>query len=142
MDFGFFSSWIIIFGIIAGAVTSNVAPVSNTASGTVVPSQAVETTAAAPSPQAETLAKCLTAGQAKFYGAYWCPHCAEQKKILGTAMQFIDYVECDPKGDKANPAACQQAGVQGYPTWQMPQKKSLEGTQTLQQLADWSGCKL
>jgi hypothetical protein len=28
-------------------------------------------------------AKCLASKQAKMYGLYWCPHCAEQKEMFG-----------------------------------------------------------
>ena len=34
-------------------------------------------------------AKCLSAQQAKMYGAYWCPHCAEQKEMFGGAFQYV-----------------------------------------------------
>jgi thiol-disulfide isomerase/thioredoxin len=29
----------------------------------------------------DEFAKCLTDNGAKFYGAFWCPHCQAQKKM-------------------------------------------------------------
>jgi hypothetical protein len=37
----------------------------------------------------EAFAKCISAKQAKMYGAYWCPHCAEQKEMFGGAFQYV-----------------------------------------------------
>jgi len=45
------------------------------------------------------LAKHLTATGAKKYGAFWCPHCYEQKQLFGSeAFAEINYFECDPQG--------------------------------------------
>jgi len=72
------------------------------------------------------------------YGAYWCPHCAEQKKLFGSAFDYVNYVECDPKGKDANPALCQQKGIGGFPTWEIG-NDLYEGTRSLQELARLSG---
>jgi uncharacterized membrane protein/glutaredoxin len=63
------------------------------------------------------LADHLRESGATFYGAYWCPHCQEQKQMFGTAASRLPYVECDARGTNAQPAACQAAGVRAYPTW-------------------------
>ena len=63
------------------------------------------------------LAKFMTAQGMVMYGAYWCPHCQEQKKDFGDALQYITYVECDPKGENANPDACAAKNITAYPTW-------------------------
>ena len=34
-------------------------------------------------------AKCVAAKQAKMYGAYWCPHCAEQKEMYESSFKYI-----------------------------------------------------
>lgn len=85
------------------------------------------------------LAKCLTEKGAKMYGAYWCPHCNDQKTEFGSAFQYITYVECDPQGQNANPQACSDAGVGGYPTWVIDGKK-YEGAQSLDNLKSLAGC--
>lgn len=72
---------------------------------------------------------------AKMYGAYWCPHCHDQKQLFGKeAFRQINYIECDPQGQNPQPELCQAAGVQGYPTWEV-NGKMVTGTQPLQQLA-------
>lgn len=77
------------------------------------------------------IAECLASRGAKMYGAYWCPHCQNQKSAFGEFFKYIPYVECDPKGENPDPGACKAAGIQGYPTWviggvQYPGEKSVE----------------
>lgn len=89
----------------------------------------------------EALAKCMTNKGAKFYGAYWCGHCANQKELFGDAMKFVDYVEC---ADESNPQvqvdACNEAGISGYPTWVINGQK-YPGEQSLEKLASLTGCQ-
>ncbi len=75
---------------------------------------------------------------AKMYGAYWCPHCSQQKELFGAAFHTIDYVECDPGGANARPALCKSAKITGYPTWEI-KGKLYPGTQSLEELAKLSG---
>ncbi|MFN8632938.1 MAG: vitamin K epoxide reductase family protein [Chloroflexota bacterium] len=63
------------------------------------------------------LADHLKNSGAIFYGAYWCPHCQNQKRIFGTAASRLPYVECDARGAGARPDLCQAANVRSYPTW-------------------------
>ncbi|CDM94300.1 MAG: vitamin K epoxide reductase family protein [Limnospira sp. PMC 1291.21] len=75
---------------------------------------------------------------AKTFGAYWCPHCYEQKQLFGRqAFAILDYVECDPQGPNARPQLCQQAGINAYPTWEINQK-FYQGRLSLQKLAELS----
>lgn len=60
-------------------------------------------------------AKYLTEKGVVMYGAYWCSHCQNQKKVFGDAFQYITYVECTQE-----PKRCLAAGVKGYPTWTIP----------------------
>jgi uncharacterized membrane protein len=87
---------------------------------------------------AEGLAKHLAASDAKFYGAYWCPHCTDQKRMFGPAARYLPYVECDPRSREAKPHECAAAGVRAYPTWIIRGRK-YEGTIPLQDLARLSG---
>lgn len=76
---------------------------------------------------------------AKMYGAFWCPHCHDQKQIFGKeAFQQINYIECDPKGKNPKPDLCEAANVQSFPTWEI-KGQSVSGTQSLEQLAALSG---
>lgn len=85
-------------------------------------------------------AKCLNSRGAVMYGAYWCPHCADQKATLGGGMSHIKYIECDAKSPDGRPELCQKANIQSYPTWIMPKQNPLIGSQTLAELSTWSGC--
>ena len=77
---------------------------------------------------------------AKMYGAYWCPYCTRQKEMFGSAFREIDYVECDPRGENARPKLCTEAGVKGYPTWEVNGKTHV-GVQSLEELANASNYK-
>jgi len=82
------------------------------------------------------LAEHLTAQGVKNYGAYWCPHCYEQKQLFGKeAFSKIDYIECEADGKDAQPEACADAGVRSYPSWEID-GKLYPGTKPLAELAD------
>ncbi len=85
------------------------------------------------------LAQHLTAIGAKKYGAFWCPHCYDQKQLFGQqAFAQVNYIECADGGKNAQPQACREAGVQSFPTWEINGEK-YPGTQTLERLAELSG---
>jgi uncharacterized membrane protein len=82
-----------------------------------------------------SLAEHLTKVDAKMYGAYWCPHCHDQKQLFGQqALSKVPYIECDPNGPNAQPDLCKAAKIEGFPTWKI-KDKSLSGTQSLTELA-------
>jgi len=87
-------------------------------------------------------AKCLAASQAKMYGLYWCPHCAEQKAMFGKAFQYVPYVECAIKDSHELAPACSAAGVKLFPSWQFGDNKPIEGVFQMQELSDKTGCSL
>jgi glutaredoxin len=72
------------------------------------------------------------------YGAYWCPHCADQKAMFGEAVDQVPYVECAADGDNPQPELCKQKGIQGYPTWEIDGQLS-PGVKSLEDLATLSG---
>jgi len=86
------------------------------------------------------LAQHLTVTNAKMYGAYWCPHCIDQKKRFGEAKKLVPYIECDAKGENPQTALCQEKGIKGFPTWEI-NGKMLSGERSLDELADASGYK-
>ena len=86
------------------------------------------------------LAKHLTEVKATMYGAYWCPHCMEQKELFGEAFKYINYVECDPMGRRANPALCHEKGIKVYPTWEI-KGNFYQGVRSLEELFKLSGYK-
>jgi uncharacterized membrane protein len=83
------------------------------------------------------LARELQALDAKFYGAFWCSHCYDQKQAFGKeAMGRIPYVECSKDGVDAQVALCKEKKVPGYPTWEIagqlyPGEQALEELQTI-----------
>jgi hypothetical protein len=86
------------------------------------------------------LAECLTTKGVSMYGAFWCPHCQNQKKTFGGAWEKIHYVECSTPDGRGQTPQCNDAGIEGYPTWVFPDGTRLTGEQPLQTLAEKAGC--
>ena len=49
-------------------------------------------------PQLQALAIHLADSGVKFYGAYWCPRCQEQKAVFEASAKRLPYVECSSGG--------------------------------------------
>ncbi len=85
------------------------------------------------------LARHLKQVGAKMYGAYWCPHCHDQKELLGKeANKIVPYIECAEDGQNAQPGLCKAANITGFPTWEI-NGQIYPGVQDLNKLADLSG---
>jgi len=95
-------------------------------------------------PEDVRLARHLKETGAKFYGAFWCSHCLDQKLQFGReAYTELPYVECFPDGwRRGTPidSQCKAANVQGFPTWVID-GKIYEGDRTFEELAKASGYK-
>ncbi|MFM9263621.1 vitamin K epoxide reductase family protein [Tychonema sp. BBK16] len=119
-----------------GLYNSIKAPVTISTPGIVPP---LVTTTSGPAEIA--LARYLTQIGAKEYGAYWCPHCHDQKMLFGReAAKLINYFECDPKGQNSRAEICQAtaANLKGFPTWEI-KGQFYSGTKSLEKLAEFSG---
>ncbi len=90
----------------------------------------------------DNFAKCLTEKGAKMYGAYWCPHCQNQKKLFGESWKYVDYVECSLPNGAGQTSECQIAGISGYPTWVFSDGRKVPGEVSFQQLSQITGCSL
>jgi hypothetical protein len=90
----------------------------------------------------DEFAKCLASRQAKMYGLYWCPHCADQKAMFGKSFRYVPYVECAIKDSHELAPGCTAAGVKLFPAWQFGTSKPIEGVFPMQELSDKTGCKL
>ena len=103
--------------------------------------QAADRTARGPEdPYRRGLAEQLADSGALFYGAYWCPHCQEQKALFGASQDRLPYVECSPSGPRGSTASsCVSAGVQSYPTWVFADGSRVNAVMTLRELADRVG---
>jgi hypothetical protein len=78
------------------------------------------------------------------YGAWWCPHCQEQKEKFSASFEFVPYTECGVKGDlKGQNPVCKEQGITHFPTWQFPPMgERVERVFTLEELSDRTGCAL
>ncbi len=133
---------LLIFGSILIGVGANGADIPSSVAQQ--PSPLTERTIvveSASGPSELALAKHLKQTNAKIYTAFWCPHCHTQLSLFGLqASQQLERIECDPEGKNAKPELCKAANIKSYPTW-MIKGQRLEGTQSLQALADASGYK-
>jgi uncharacterized membrane protein len=91
-------------------------------------------------PMARALAEHLSDQGALFYGAEWCPHCQEQKRIFGASASRLPYVECSPAGRNGPQSpSCTRAGIQTYPTWIIGGRAIVGEVLSLAQLATATG---
>lgn len=91
--------------------------------------------------QYDSFAQCLTDAGAKFYGAFWCPHCQAQKKLFENSKK-LPYIECSTPDTKGQTQVCIDAKVTGYPTWDFADGSRADGEQTLEELATKTNCLL
>ena len=90
----------------------------------------------------DSFAKCLANKQARMYGLYWCPHCADQKAEFGSSFRYVPYVECAIRGSHEMAPECKAAGVKLFPSWQFGGDPPKEGVLSLQALSEKTGCSL
>jgi thiol-disulfide isomerase/thioredoxin len=90
----------------------------------------------------DTFAQCLGEKEAIFYGAFWCPHCQEQKALFGRSKDLLPYTECSSPNGQEQLAVCKDAGIEGYPTWVLKDGERLNSIQSLEILAEKTGCEL
>lgn len=90
----------------------------------------------------DAFARCLKDKNAVFYGAFWCPHCQNQKEMFGKSAKLLPYVECSTPDGKTQIQLCQSKGIEGYPTWEFADGTRLVGEIPLAQLSEKTGCLL
>ena len=91
-----------------------------------------------PSPLDET-ATCIKNSGAKFYGAFWCPHCKDQKKEFGNSEKLLPYIECS-KPDGSQNDLCKAENITGYPTWKFADGTTITQVMTVEALAEKTQC--
>lgn len=90
----------------------------------------------------DKFAQCLSDKGVRMYGADWCPHCQNQKKLFGSAFKFVNYIECaDPINPRKQMQACTDADISGYPTWIFSDGQRIAGEVTFDRLAEKTGCE-
>lgn len=91
----------------------------------------------------DSFAECLTNNNVTMFGAYWCPHCREQKKLFGDSWRLVNYVECSLPGGASQTKECREAGITSYPTWQFGDENNrVTGFLSLEELSKLTGCSL
>jgi hypothetical protein len=88
----------------------------------------------------DSFAQCLTESGAIFYGAFWCPHCQNTKKLFGNSMKYINYVECSTPDGKNRLPICVEKEIEGYPTWVFGDGSRETGELSVVTLGQKSGC--
>ena len=92
----------------------------------------------------DNFAKCLKDKGTVFYGAFWCPHCQNQKQMFGRSAKYLPYIECSTpdKKDVTNDCKARADIIKGYPTWLFPDGTTKGGEVSMEDLAKKSGCEL
>lgn len=92
--------------------------------------------------QLDGFAQCLKDQGATFYGAFWCPHCADQKKMFGSSKKLLPYVECSTANGQGQLSVCRDKAIESYPTWEFSNEERETGTLSLQELSEKTSCAL
>jgi hypothetical protein len=87
-------------------------------------------------------AQCLKDKGVLFYGAFWCPHCAEQKAEFGRSVKLLPYIECSTPDGKGQLPVCIDKNIKSYPTWVFPDGSRVEQVLPLKDLSEKSSCVL
>jgi hypothetical protein len=92
--------------------------------------------------QYDKFATCIKQSGATFFGAFWCPHCQEEKSYFGKSWTNLPYVECSTPDGQGQTEACKQNKIESYPTWHFKDGTVKTGTLSLGDLATFTGCPL
>jgi hypothetical protein len=90
----------------------------------------------------DQFATCVKDSGALFYGAFWCPHCRDQKAMFGRSVDLLPYVECSAADGQSQLQTCTDKGIQSYPTWDFPNGERRTGVVSLADLAAITQCQL
>jgi len=88
-------------------------------------------------------AQCLEEKGATFYGAFWCPHCQAQHRTFGKkGSDALPYTECSTPDGQGQTDVCKEAGIESYPTWEFADGARVTGEQSIETLAEKTGCPI
>jgi thiol-disulfide isomerase/thioredoxin len=90
----------------------------------------------------DEFAVCLKDKGAMFYGAFWCPHCQNQKAMFGKSAKLLPYTECSTPDGRGQLASCTNKNIKGYPTWEFADGSRESSEVSLQELSDKTNCQL
>jgi hypothetical protein len=89
----------------------------------------------------DDFAQCISDAGALFYGAFWCPHCGEQKALFERSTK-LPYIECSTPDGKGQTQQCIDEGITGYPTWKFADGEVVAQVMQLSELAEKTNCAL
>lgn len=92
--------------------------------------------------QYDGLALCLKEKGTMFYGAFWCPHCQEQKASFGRSARLLPYIECSTPDGSGQLSVCKDKNIEGYPTWVFSDGSRRAQTLTPTELSQITNCPL
>lgn len=87
-------------------------------------------------------AQCTNEAGFIMYGAFWCPHCQDQKSRFGSSFDYVNYVECDARGKDAQPELCEEKDIKSYPTWIAEDGTVYNAVLSLERIASITDCEL
>ncbi len=90
----------------------------------------------------DAFAQCIEKSGTKFYGAWWCPHCQNQKALFGRSVRYLPYVECETKTREELQVCTDTQIGRTYPTWIFPSGERMKGEVPLETLAEKTSCVL
>lgn len=90
----------------------------------------------------DAFTQCLKDKGVIMYGAFWCPHCQATKRMFGSSVKLLPYVECSTPDGQGQTDICKEKNIQSYPTWVFPNGETYSGEHTLAEIASSSQCVL
>jgi hypothetical protein len=88
----------------------------------------------------DVFASCIAESGATFYGAFWCPHCQNQKSMFGKSANKLPYVECSTPDGRGQLPVCAEKKVETYPTWHFADGSVKTGTLSFSELSSITKC--
>lgn len=90
----------------------------------------------------DEFATCVADSGATFYGAFWCPHCLDQKRDFGNSAKLLPYEECSTPNRQGQLQVCIDEGIESYPTWEFADGERLSGYTPMDVIAERTSCEL
>ena len=90
----------------------------------------------------DNFAQCLSDKGAKMYGAYWCPHCQDQKQLFGKSFDKVTYIECSLPNQGGQNELCNNQNITSYPTWEFAEGDKQLGALSLETLSSLTNCSI
>ena len=90
----------------------------------------------------DEFAQCINDSGANYYAAFWCPHCQSQSARFGKSQKYLPRTECSTPDGRGQLQVCSDVGVESYPTWIFADGERVTGDQSLEFLAEKTGCEL